>query len=407
MAIPFNPPEWLLQEYMKRKTPGEEALAGAKDAAALYLQKKQQDQTQQLAQQSKDVEMAKGIADSGQDFTKALEQIKAQRVVPKTSSPIIDFFKSKFSPAAPTATPAPGAPPVSTGTVSGMTPAPTGTEFMTPIPSLPPQPQPAPPRSIDEGFVTPTGELDQAKIAEYKTQHGRKGLENLDKQLSLSDKLQTAHDRRQPHSVYDKKGNKQFEVEPNARIVEPNSNLGETRAERLGSSLRTELTRSKPYERFTTSKAAAENIENAVKNPGAYGDLGLLFDSMKTLDPTSVIMIGEQQLFQATGSLPQRIANSLNKMVKGETLQPAQRQEILRYSKSRLKTAHGIYKSHSDPTMKHAKRLGVDPLEVDPYYGQTFDDDEKASGAISSKAEYDALPSGATYIWNGETRRKK
>lgn len=204
----------------------------------------------------------------------------------------------------------------------------------------------------------------------------------------------------QPEQYFDRNGNKKFEVPANAKILPPESNKDETRQERLSASLRKELTGSKPYERFSTLKAASENIENAVKDPGAFGDLSMLFDYMKVLDPISVVREGEQEAFRKTGSLTQSMANTLNKVVSGKTVTKEQRDEVLKYTKSRLKTAHGIYKSHTDPTLKQTKRMGIDPYEVDPYFDYKIDEGEADTSGPHGPS---VVQDGVTFNWNPAT----
>lgn len=74
MALQFNPPEWLIQEYMKRKQPAEIASEGIGTALNTYAQAKQQQQTQALAQEDRnlkkksfDLQRQRFVADFGYD----------------------------------------------------------------------------------------------------------------------------------------------------------------------------------------------------------------------------------------------------------------------------------------------------------------------------------------------------
>ena len=52
--IPFNPPDWIIQEYMRRKSPTQELLEGAANVANIYRQQKNQDALLGLKQQESD-----------------------------------------------------------------------------------------------------------------------------------------------------------------------------------------------------------------------------------------------------------------------------------------------------------------------------------------------------------------
>jgi len=163
---------------------------------------------------------------------------------------------------------------------------------------------------------------------------------------------------------------------------------------------RNRLVTSEPYKNFSDITGKASTIEKMVIDPGAFGDLGILFDYMKALDPTSVVREGEQERFKATGSLSTRGANALNALVSGKTLTPEQRQEVLKYTKLRQKSAFDIYQTHAKPTVEQAKRLNLNLSEIDPYFGQKF---EIPNSDKSNNAPYGNVvqQNGKTYRWNG------
>lgn len=356
MTIPFNPPDWLIREYVARKQPAEIATEGIQQGLDTYAQLKAQDDAKKqvaLGNYLKLLELDPNLTQTpmGQQLQKQVGGGLGGYQPPSPSTPTTSTAQPAIDqPIAGTTPPQAGALPVTSPIIGHF------------------------------NSLFGRGKLGEKAQGQIKT-----GLEMQKLEMGLS-----------PQPVMDKKTALEKGVVPaNTMIVEPSSNQGETRTERLGSSLRKELTNSKPYDKFITAKSATDNIQNAVTNPGAYGDLSLLFDSMKTLDPGSVVMVGEQQRFAATGSFPARVANVFNKFIDGETLQPEQRREILRYAKSRLRTAHSIYKNHSDPLMKQAKRIGVDPFEVDPYHDYKIEDDAPVSGKSFIKpgeeAEYEAF----------------
>lgn len=82
MPIPFNPPDWLIQQYMNRKTDGQQVLDTALQAGQLYVKAKQEKQAQGLAQQSKDIELAKLRSENGTASIDYLNQLRAGRGLP-------------------------------------------------------------------------------------------------------------------------------------------------------------------------------------------------------------------------------------------------------------------------------------------------------------------------------------
>lgn len=81
------PPDWLIQQYINRPNPAVEALQGAQSIIKQYADAKDAKQKEALAQQAKDIEMAKGLAGNGQDFLDAYKQVIAAR----TPTPKIPF----------------------------------------------------------------------------------------------------------------------------------------------------------------------------------------------------------------------------------------------------------------------------------------------------------------------------
>lgn len=63
MALKFNPPEWLIQDYMNRKSDGQQLLDSAQHAAGLYLHVKQQQQALASLDAQRKADEFKTVAD--------------------------------------------------------------------------------------------------------------------------------------------------------------------------------------------------------------------------------------------------------------------------------------------------------------------------------------------------------
>ena len=76
---------------------------------------------------------------------------------------------------------------------------------------------------------------------------------------------------------------------------------------------------------FNKVRDAFGRIEASVDQPDAAGDLALIFNYMKMLDPGSTVREGEFATAQNAGGVTTSVMNMYNKLVSGERLQPAQR----------------------------------------------------------------------------------
>lgn len=368
MVLEFRPPEDLIRAYMERPSPGQIASNGINQALQTYAQMKQQEQNKSLQERML----------ASHDASRKATQFGA--IAPYVPEAQIPSVATQYGINIPGAQPAA---PVSTG-----------------IPA-----EIAAQQSLPSEH-TPSSLIDRWNAMQSvpggggppKKPTSKFGREQYAKDLSIQKtERDLAIDPNAPVPVMsDDAALSAGQINPKTKIINTsNENQSETRQERLAGSFRKELTSSKPYQNLTTAKLAADNIEKAMKDPGAYGDLGLLFDYMKSLDPTSVVREGEQDTFRKTGSFTDKMANTMNKLVSGKTVTPEQRKEVLRYAKSRLRNAHDIYKNHAEPTLRQSERLKVDPLEVDPYYGQSFEDSQDATAGKSfikpgEEAEYEA-----------------
>lgn len=127
------------------------------------------------------------------------------------------------------------------------------------------------------------------------------------------------------------------------------------------------VTISEPFKNFQNFKSKQATLENAAKNPSAFGDIGSVFAFMKTLDPQSVVRESEYATAAEAGSLLTRVQNSIGKAETGKQLTPEQRQDMLRLTKH----LGDVYKQNYDeflrPVKQQAVKRGVDIDLIDPY----------------------------------------
>lgn len=76
---------------------------------------------------------------------------------------------------------------------------------------------------------------------------------------------------------------------------------------------------------FLKVRDAYGRVQASIEDPDAAGDIALIFNYMKMLDPGSVVREGEFATAQNAGGVPTAVRNAFNKLQSGERLQPEQR----------------------------------------------------------------------------------
>ena len=80
---------------------------------------------------------------------------------------------------------------------------------------------------------------------------------------------------------------------------------------------------------FRGQELAFGRIQASAINPSAAGDLALIFNYMKILDPGSVVRESEFATAAASGSFGERIQAAVQKIVRGERLSPEMRADFV------------------------------------------------------------------------------
>jgi hypothetical protein len=115
---------------------------------------------------------------------------------------------------------------------------------------------------------------------------------------------------------------------------------------------------------FQKATQGYQSVLAAAKDPSAAGDLALIFNYMKTLDPGSTVREGEFANAQNAGGIPTRIIAQYNKIMSGERLAPEQRKDF-------VTKAGQLYQGHRTLDDKRrekystlATRNDLDPADV-------------------------------------------
>lgn len=108
-----------------------------------------------------------------------------------------------------------------------------------------------------------------------------------------------------------------------------------------------------------------QRIIDSASDPSAAGDLSLIFNFMKVLDPGSTVREGEFATAQNSGSVPAQIIARYNKVLNGERLAPEQRKDFVNRAERLYKGQEARWSKNTRGRYeKMAKDLGVDPRYV-------------------------------------------
>lgn len=158
-------------------------------------------------------------------------------------------------------------------------------------------------------------------------------------------------------------------------------------------SLRKEYaTLAKPY--FEV-RDAYSRVEQAASQPSAAGDLALIFNYMKMLDPGSVVREGEFATAQNAAGVPDRVRNLWNRLLSGERLNEAQRGDFVGQARGLFQRQERQYQKIQNQYQQISQRLGLDPSNTildftrpDSEAGQTL---QEARDAIAKGAPRDQV----------------
>lgn len=115
---------------------------------------------------------------------------------------------------------------------------------------------------------------------------------------------------------------------------------------------------------FVTIRDSYNRIKASVDKPSPAGDLSLIFNYMKMLDPGSVVRESEFATAAAAGSYGERIKAAVNKVMSGEKLSDAMRGDFVNRSNLLYKAQSESHKKLTDEYDRISKALGVEPSNV-------------------------------------------
>jgi len=115
---------------------------------------------------------------------------------------------------------------------------------------------------------------------------------------------------------------------------------------------------------FVTIRDAYNRIQVSAKDPSAAGDLALIFNYMKMLDPNSVVRESEFANAENAAGVPERIRTMWNRSLQGEKLGPDQRKDFVdranRLFKSQMQSQEKLESEYRGLAERHK----IDPRDV-------------------------------------------
>jgi len=115
---------------------------------------------------------------------------------------------------------------------------------------------------------------------------------------------------------------------------------------------------------FLAVRDAFSKIIAATVDPTAAGDLAMIFNFMKLLDPGSVVREGEFATAQSAAGVPDRVRSFYNRVVSGERLAENQRIDFIKQSENIFASQIKSQLLLEDQFRGISKRSGMNPGDV-------------------------------------------
>lgn len=151
------------------------------------------------------------------------------------------------------------------------------------------------------------------------------------------------------------------------------------------SAFRKEFTGLSRIKNFSDVTEAYTRIVKSAKDPSPAGDLALIFNYMKVLDPSSVVRESEFAAAAKAGSFGAKIEAAINQIEKGTRLAPEQRADFLSRATDLYKGAEEQARPIYDTYTEIAKARGFEPSRVLPEFGYKGE-------LFSAAPEFAAMP---------------
>lgn len=148
----------------------------------------------------------------------------------------------------------------------------------------------------------------------------------------------------------------------------PPKGLSDADKNKAVESARKEFSGLAPVKEFGTQAASYGRIIASAEDPSPAGDLALIFNYMKVLDPGSAVRETEFANAENAGSVPSRIRGLYNKVLEGTRLTPEQRQDFVSRGTMIYQDAERQYSNIESQYKKFASAAGLPEDQVIPNF---------------------------------------
>lgn len=132
---------------------------------------------------------------------------------------------------------------------------------------------------------------------------------------------------------------------------------------------RKEFTSLQPVKDFSNVSFAYSRVMRSAEDPSPAGDLALIFNYMKILDPGSVVREGEFATAQNAGGIDTRVRSLYNSVISGERLTPEQRADFADRATRLYSGAQDQYNALALQYSDFARQAGLPVEQVIPDFG--------------------------------------
>jgi hypothetical protein len=208
-------------------------------------------------------------------------------------------------------------------------------------------------------------ELEKQRLEQGQQRIGQ-GVERLGLKKERGEKLDTYRAQQQQLA---KERQERAKIESNRdydlsreRLSTRMSELEETRGKKVFNQAN-KLSEShyKKSKEFIKQRDAYDRIEASATDPSAAGDLALIFNYMKVLDPGSTVREGEFANAESAGAVDDKTRNWYNKVITGQRLSTKQRKDFVDRSKKLFDRALTNQDKLDSQVKNKAKLFKIDP----------------------------------------------
>lgn len=128
--------------------------------------------------------------------------------------------------------------------------------------------------------------------------------------------------------------------------------------------LRAEYQGQQGYKDYVQQEQAYQRVLDSARDPSPAGDLALIFNYMKVLDPGSVVRESEFATAAASGAFGDRIQAAVQQVTSGERLSPDMRRDFVQRAGDLFSGATSLYSDMNERYSGLAGQYGADPARI-------------------------------------------